>query len=78
MNVQGSTGCKVYESEHIRSICGETIRPGGYDLTRRALELCGIRSGQTLLDIGCGYGASMEFIRENFGWRCLELMRQSK
>jgi arsenite methyltransferase len=67
MNVHCPAGCKLYESEPIRSICGNTIRPGGYDLTRRAVDLCGSSTGQTLLDIGCGNGASVAFIRDNYG-----------
>ena len=71
MNVPCSAGLKLYESEHIQSVCGETIRPGGYDLTRRAVDHCGGGRGQTLMDIGCGNGASMAFIREHYGMTVL-------
>jgi arsenite methyltransferase len=78
MNVQGGAGCRLYESEHVRSVCGETIRPGGYDLTRRAVALCGGRKGQSLLDIGCGNGASMAFIRDNYGMAVLGIDASEK
>ena len=71
MNRRGPFGCKLYESEHIGSVCGETLRPGGYDLTRRAVEHCGGSKGRMLLDVGCGNGASMAFIRENYGMAVL-------
>ena len=34
------------------SIC----RPGGLELTRRALRMAGLKAGQALLDVGCGDG----------------------
>lgn len=78
MNRRRFSGCKLYESKHIRSVCGDTIRPGGYDLTRRAVERCGVAKGQRLLDIGCGNGASMAFIRENYNMAVLGIDSSEK
>lgn len=45
---------------------GETVRPGGLDLTRRALSLCAFTPGQHTLDIGCGSGATVRLMRQEF------------
>ena len=48
---------------------GKTIslHPGGIDLTVDAAGKAGLRPGDTLLDIGCGTGASLAVLRERFG-----------
>lgn len=43
-------------------------RPGGLALTRRMIELSGLKPGARLLDAGCGEGASVEFLL-NKGYR---------
>ena len=52
----------LYASEALQAVTGETVRPGGYDLTRRAVEFCGLATGSRLLDVGCGTGASVELL----------------
>ena len=42
------------------------MRPGGLDLTRRALSLCAFTPGQRTLDIGCGSGATVRLMRQEF------------
>lgn len=42
------------------------LRPGGADLTRRALSFCRIGPLSRILDIGCGNGESLALIREEF------------
>lgn len=60
------TECKLYESPLIRQVTGETIRPGGFTLTERAVDACGFGPGAEILDIGCGSGATVEFLRQKF------------
>lgn len=50
------------------------LRPGGLELTGRALELAGLRPGQALLDVGCGDGTAAAYARDTFGLsvRCVD------
>ncbi len=43
----------------------EPLRPGGFDLTIRALEFCNPAPGSQILDIGCGSGASLAILTKN-------------
>ena len=45
----------------------KSMHPGGLRLTDRAARLAGVSSGMSLLDIGCGAGASLEFLARKFG-----------
>ncbi len=42
------------------------ISPGGQSLTRKAVELGEFKTGAKLLDIGCGRGESLEFLRKEY------------
>lgn len=53
----------VYEDNNLRCVTGETIRPGGFFLTKRALELTDIRENMKVLDIGCGIGATVNYLK---------------
>ena len=57
----------TYESLSFRKAAGLTLRPGGTDLTDRALACCGFGVGSRLLDVGCGMGASVEHLRSRHG-----------
>jgi SAM-dependent methyltransferase len=52
----------LYESIEMRAVTGPAIRPGGLTLTERALDLCSIPDGAKVLDVGCGVGATVEFL----------------
>ena len=41
-------------------------RPGDFIITDRAIDLCSFQSGARLLDIGCGSGATVNFLREKY------------
>lgn len=43
----------------VRLLCGETLRPGGPELTLHALDLLGLEVGARVLDIGSGPGATL-------------------
>lgn len=51
-----------YESEELRAVCGSTLRPGGLELTKAALEFHPFPAGSVLLDLGCGPGGTLEFL----------------
>ena len=44
----------------------ECFRPGGLELTQKALDKTELKAGDKVLDIGCGLGASLEYIREKY------------
>lgn len=45
----------------------KTFRPGGLELTQRAAEAIGLCGGQTVLDVGCGTGATLDFLMSRYG-----------
>lgn len=57
-------GCRVYEQVAVRQGLGETLRPGGLNLTERALEVCGLPAGARLLDVGCGAGVTVQYLQQ--------------
>jgi len=42
--------------------------PGGETLTRHMLELCGLPPNAKVLDFGCGNGATLVLMRDEFGF----------
>ena len=44
--------------------CGGGERPGGLSLTERAAALCGFAPGDRLLDLACGDGTTLRYLRE--------------
>ena len=59
--------CKLFESEAFQEICGETLHPGGLELTEKGVSLCGFQKGMKILDIGCGKGETVNFLSQKFG-----------
>jgi arsenite methyltransferase len=57
----------VYESKKLQNITGKTIRPGGFSLTEKAVFLCRLKKGTKVLDVGCGTGATVEYLTNNHG-----------
>lgn len=53
----------VYEDNSIRNVTGETIRPGGFFLTKRALKATKMTKDMKVLDIGCGMGATVNYLK---------------
>jgi ubiquinone/menaquinone biosynthesis C-methylase UbiE len=43
------------------------FHPGGWELTKQAAELCGFKTGDRILDIGCGEGVTMSRLRDELG-----------
>jgi SAM-dependent methyltransferase len=61
----------LHESSSFRSITGPSLRPGGFHLTERGLSLCGFTPGACIVDVGCGTGASVAYLREKHRFSAL-------
>jgi len=59
------SGQRFYESTVMQNTLGQTLRPGGLELTKRALEFCKFKADDDkLLDLGCGKGATIKYISD--------------
>ncbi|MBN1537927.1 MAG: methyltransferase domain-containing protein [Anaerolineales bacterium] len=73
---------KFYEQDALRKVSGGSIHPGGLALTQHAIELCALPKHARILDIACGTGASVQWLKENHefqvtGFDASELMLQT-
>jgi SAM-dependent methyltransferase len=60
-------GPSFYETSLWTEAEDGVMRPGGLALTRRLIELANIKNPDAVLDIGCGLGASVNFLlKEGF------------
>ena len=57
--------CPLFTHEALQAVTGSTIRPGGIALTERALSHCVLSRTAAILDIGCGRGATVAYLRKN-------------
>lgn len=63
----------LYESDEMRRVTGDTIRPGGRELTERAARFCRLRRGAVVLDVGCGIGATAAHLSSVHGLKAVGL-----
>ncbi|WP_415718988.1 DVU_1556 family methyltransferase [Maridesulfovibrio sp.] len=61
------TQTPLWEKSVMRDAAGNTLRPGGFSLTDRAVALTGLQAGAKVLDVGCGLGATVEYLRTKYG-----------
>ncbi|MFH2045913.1 MAG: DVU_1556 family methyltransferase [Pseudomonadota bacterium] len=54
-------------ASELRSIIGDALRPGGLTLTERAADYCGFCANDKIIDIGCGFGATLKYLHQNYG-----------
>ncbi len=59
----------LYEDSRIRAVTGMTLRPGGFVLTDRAITACSLPEGAKILDLGCGLGATAEYLRQKYHFK---------
>ncbi len=62
---------RVYEILGPTDLAGQGIRPGGLKLTQRALDLAGLQPGSRFVDVGCGTGVTLEFIRNRCAYHAV-------
>lgn len=67
-----TTGCFADWSA-IGGIAGPCIRPGGAELTARAMEICGLVPGSHIADIGCGEGGTLQHLERWGDYRAVGL-----
>lgn len=58
----------LYESDALKNAIGDALRPGGFQLTDRSLDFCKFQSEDKLLDLGCGRGATINYINNNYDY----------
>jgi arsenite methyltransferase len=63
----------VYEHPAVQWLLGEELHPGGEAGTLRALELGGVRTGDRLLDVASGQGASVLLAARELGCEAVGL-----
>ena len=56
----------AYESCCMHEVLGETLRPGGFSLTDLAVQYCGLSHEKSVLDLGCGRGATVNYLHEQY------------
>jgi arsenite methyltransferase len=67
----------LYESPALQAVTGPALRPGGLDLTRRALSFCDLPAGARVVDIGCGTGVTVHYLRRHCRLKAFGLDRSS-
>ncbi|MDP4103359.1 MAG: class I SAM-dependent methyltransferase [Bacillota bacterium] len=55
----------AYESNDVRKVLGETMRPGGFSLTDAAANFFQLSEDHDVLDLGCGMGATIGYLYES-------------
>ena len=63
----GACCADFYSSPAVRLLLGDSLHPGGEELTRELLEAAGAAPGLSLLDVGGGVGVSAVLAAEEFG-----------
>lgn len=66
-----------YESSAMLAVGGPTLRPGGLEITQRALSLCALPAGSRVADIGCGMGTTVDHLRRHHRLRAVGLDRSA-
>jgi ubiquinone/menaquinone biosynthesis C-methylase UbiE len=57
---------KFYENKEMQKTLGDTLRPGGLVLTKRAMDYCKFSHSDSLLDLGCGKGTTIKYISDYY------------
>jgi ubiquinone/menaquinone biosynthesis C-methylase UbiE len=69
----GIHSAELYETPELQAVTGPALRPGGVELTRRAVSLCTLPAGSPVVDIGCGTGVTLRFLRQQCRFKAVGL-----
>ncbi len=61
----------AYENENMQIVTGETLRPGGFVLTDKGVEFCKFSSEDPIMDVGCGMGATVNYLYKKYGIKAI-------
>lgn len=61
----------AYESSCMSNVLGQTLRPGEFKLTEKAIELCNITEQDKILDLGCGMGATVSYLYNKYNIKAI-------
>ena len=50
----------------MQSTLCDTVRPGGFEITKKAIEFCAFKKEDMLLDLGCGKGATIKYLKDKY------------
>ena len=53
---------RLYENEEFQVAAHDALRPGGLDLTKKAMEIAGFAGRSRILDVGSGCGKTVEYL----------------
>ncbi|UWG95683.1 class I SAM-dependent methyltransferase [Dehalobacter sp. DCM] len=62
---------RLYEDEQFQMAAEDTLRPGGLELTRKAMGIAGFPVDSRILDIGCGCGKTVELLIKDYGMQAM-------
>lgn len=65
--------CNAYESKDMQNITGVTLRPGEFILTGKAVEFCKFSSKDSIMDLGSGMGATVNYLNEKYNIKAIGL-----
>lgn len=63
----------LYENEEFQAAAHDTLRPGGLDLTKKAMGIARFAEQSRILDLGSGCGKTVEYLRETMRMRAVGL-----
>ncbi|AWW25236.1 DVU_1556 family methyltransferase [Acetobacterium carbinolicum] len=63
----------AYETPEMKALLGETLRPGGTLLTDKGVAFCQWKETDRLLDLGCGRGATVDYLKRVYNIRAVGL-----
>lgn len=62
---------RLYSSDAVRLLIGDSLHPGGTALTTRLADVMGITRGWTVVDLACGRGTSAVHLASTVGCRVI-------